>query len=239
MGLTPELLRGLNLPQFEDAETARRYIEDQAWPDGPICAHCGKQERVGALKGRQGIYWCGDCRTQFSVTVKTVFHRTHVPLHKWLQVTAVLEKTPAIVREIAEAVGVAYKTAWKMRRIIRPDIKYGNVTGPRSALCYPFISATAAKRPDHELLLMINDAVPRTIPEDRRADICQELAIAILIGDEDVANLKTAWMKMSRKVYALHPTIYAPLSLDAPIPGTDGLLRIETISNEDSIWNHI
>jgi hypothetical protein len=135
---------------------------------------------------------------------------------------------------------VTGKTAWRMRTIIRPDIKYGGMPkGRRHALCYPFIPATTAKRPDHELLLMINEAVPRTIPEDRRADICQELAVAILIGDEDVANLKTAWMKMFHKVYKLHPTLYAPLSLDAPIPGTDNLLRIETISNEDSIWNRV
>jgi transposase-like protein len=242
MGLTPELLRELDLPQFEDAETARRYLEEQAWPEGPVCAHCGEQESVKELKGystRPGCYLCRKCRGITTVTVKTCFHRTHVPLHKWLQVTAALEKTHAVVREIGEAIGVTYVTAWKMRQKIRPDIKYGKSTGRRSALCYPFLPDTSKTRPDHELLRMINEAVPRSIPEDRRADICQELAIAILIGDADAAQLETAWQPMFRKVYKQHPTLYAPLSLDVPIPGTDDLLRIETISNEDSIWNYV
>jgi transposase-like protein len=242
MGLTPELLRELDLPQFEDAETARRYIEGQAWPDGPVCAHCGKQERVYALKGRStrpGLYSCGDCRSHFTVTVKTTFHRTHVPLHKWLQVTAALEKTPAAVREIGDAIGVTYVTAWKMRQKIRPDIKYGKSTGRRQALCYPFIPALNTPRPEHELLMAINAAVPHDIPEDRRADICQELAIAILIGDVDAGSLATAWQPVFHKIYKMHPTLYAPLSLDAPIPGTDDLRLIDTLSTEDSIWNRV
>lgn len=240
MGLTPELLRELDLPQFEDAETARRYLEDQAWPDGPVCAHCGGQDRVAKAKGystRPGVYFCWTCRGQTTVTVKTVFHRTRVPLHQWLQVTAAIETMPCTIMEISEAIGVTYVTARRMRQIIRPDARYsGKTTGPRHALCYPFMPPTATRRPEHELLRMINEAVPHGVPEDRRADICQELAIAILIGEADTANLQVEWMKMYHKVYAMHPTIYAPLSLDAPVLGTENLRLIDTLSNEDSIW---
>jgi transposase-like protein len=104
MGLTPELLRELDLPQFEDAESARRYLEEQAWPEGPVCSHCGEMERVGLLKGystRPGAYFCSKCRSQFTVTVKTVFQSTKIPLHKWLQVTAAVERTPCTIRESA------------------------------------------------------------------------------------------------------------------------------------------
>lgn len=243
MGLTPELLRELDLPQFEDAETARRYLEGQAWPEGPVCAHCGEQERVTELRGystRPGCYVCNACRGQFTITVKTVFHRTRVPLHQWLQVTAAVEKVPCTINEIGDAIGVSYLTARRMRKIIRPDIRFGGMTsGRRTALCYPFMPETAKPRSDHELLRLINDAVPRSIPEDRRADICQELAIAVLIGDADAANLSTAWRPLFHKVYAQHPTIYGPLSLDAPIPGTEDLRLIDTISNEDSLWSKV
>lgn len=243
MGLTPELLRELDLPQFEDAETARRYLEEQAWPDGPVCAHCGEQERVKALNGhstRPGCYLCNRCRGITTVTVKTCFHRTHVPLHKWLQVTAAVEKVPCSVREIGEAIGVTYVTAYKMRRKIRPDLKYGgHSSGRRQALCYPFLPQMTRRLPEHELLRLINDAVPREIPEDRRADICQELAIAVLIGDVETTGLANAWQPMFHKVYKQHPTVWAPLSLDAPIPGTDDLRLIDTLSTEDSIWNRI
>jgi transposase-like protein len=243
MGLTPELLRELDLPQFEDAETARRYLESQSWPEGPVCAHCGEQERVTELKGystRPGCYVCRKCRGQFTVTVKTVFHRTHVPLHKWLQVTAAVEKMHCCIEEIGAAIDVSYRTAWRMRRIIRPDIKYGGrATGRRQALCYPFLPETSKPLPEHELLRLINEAVPRGIPEDRRADICQELAIAVLIGEVETPDLATSWQPMFHKVYAQHPTLYAPLSLDAPIPGTEDLRLIDTLSTEDSIWNKV
>lgn len=241
MRLTPELLRELDLPQFEDSETARRYLEEQAWPDGAVCAHCGAQDNV-ELKGlstRPGLYSCRKCRGHFTVTLKTVFHGTHVPLHRWLQVTAALEKTTATVREIGNAIGTTYVTAWRMRKIIRPDIKYGGrSTGRRDALCYPFMPVTKRHIPDHELLRLINDAVPRNIPEDRRADICQELAIAVLIGDVDTANLSASWEPMFHKVYKMHPTKWAPLSLDAPMGDTD-LRLLDTLSEEDSIWNRI
>src|SRR5688572_2658454 len=104
MGLTPELLLSLDLPQFEDAETARRYLEVQAWPEGPVCAHCGSQRSYDLRKYRAGLYSCADCRGQFTVTVKTVFHRTKVPLHRWLQVTAAVEKMPCTVEEIGDAI---------------------------------------------------------------------------------------------------------------------------------------
>src|SRR3546814_3244681 len=33
---------------------------------------------------RPGLYQCGECRKQFTVTVGTVFERSKVPLTKWL-----------------------------------------------------------------------------------------------------------------------------------------------------------
>ena len=35
-------------------------------------------------KPRKGLYQCAGCRKQFSVTVKTIFEDSHIPLHKWL-----------------------------------------------------------------------------------------------------------------------------------------------------------
>lgn len=241
MGLTPELLRELDLPQFEDSETARRYLESQAWPDGTVCAHCGEMERIKELGGystRPGCYLCGKCRNVTTITVKTCFHRTRVPLHRWLQVTAAVEKVPCTIEEIVGAIGVTYTTARRMRLMIRPDIKFGGRTsGPRLSLCYPFMPAVSKPRPEHELLMMINEAVPRGIPEDRRADICQELALAILIGDVETANLEKAWQAMFKKVYKMHPADFGPISLDAPIPGTDDLRLLDILSEEDGLWS--
>jgi transposase-like protein len=245
MGLTPELLLELDLPQFEDAETARRYLEGQAWPEGPVCPHCNSVDRSYKLNGsrsRGGLYSCADCRSRgraghYTVTVKTAFHSTRVPLHHWLIITAALNKTPTTMREISCAIGVTGKTAWRMRSIIRPDLLRKNRGNCRDQFLYPFLT-TYRQTPEHELLRAISAAVPQEIPHDRRADICQELAVSILTGDIETSDLPVAFNKAFHKVYKLHPTMWGPLSLDAPMPGTDDLFRIDTISEDHNIWDH-
>ena len=69
-------------------EAALAYLEAVLWPDGPACPHCGATDRIYELKGkstRPGVRKCGHCRKPFTVTVGTVFERSHVPLHKWVQ----------------------------------------------------------------------------------------------------------------------------------------------------------
>ncbi|MFO1069804.1 MAG: IS1595 family transposase [Geminicoccaceae bacterium] len=58
------------------------------WPNGPVCPHCGGTDRIYDLRGkstRPGVRKCGHCKKPFTVTVGTVFERSHIPLHKWVQ----------------------------------------------------------------------------------------------------------------------------------------------------------
>lgn len=247
MGLTPELLRELDLPQFEDAVTARRYLEEQAWPEGPVCPFCNSVDRSYRISGartRDGLYSCADCRSRgkcghYTVTVKTAFHSTRVPLHKWLLLTAAVERTPSTCHEIGSALDITYKTAWRMRGIIRPDLLRKNGAKFERQFLYPFLTAYR-ETPEHEMLRAISAAVPSNIPHDRRADICQELAVAMLIGEAEAKTLKTDWVKQFHKVYKMHPTIYAPVSLDAPLGGSEGddtRTRLEMLSEDYNIWD--
>lgn len=243
-GLTPDLLRELDLPQFEDAVTARRYLEEQAWPEGPVCPHCNSVNRSYKINGartRDGLYSCADCRSRgtaghYTVTVKTAFHNTRIPLHQWLIVTAALNKTPATMREISDAIGVTGKTAWRMRSIIRPDLLRKNKGLADRRFLYPFLT-TYRQTPEHEMLRNISAAVPMEIHHDRRADICQELALAILVGDIEARELNTVWKKKFGEVYKLHPTMFGPLSLDAPLGGDlDDLKLLDLIPDEGGDW---
>src|ERR1700694_5511982 len=79
-----------NLPQaiFTDETTAREWLESHLWPDGPVCPHCGSdRDRITGLHRqaqRPGVYQCNACREQFTITVKTVFEKSKIPLSKWL-----------------------------------------------------------------------------------------------------------------------------------------------------------
>src|SRR5688500_4856268 len=76
--------------RYTNEEAARKHLESIRWPDGPVCPHCGGVERNSKLSGkshRPGLYFCGDCRQQFTVTIGTVFEDSKIPLHKWLYAT--------------------------------------------------------------------------------------------------------------------------------------------------------
>jgi transposase-like protein len=76
----------LQNPIFTDEIKAREALEAARWPDGPVCPHCGCMGKIGAVKGqshRPGLYYCGDCKKPFTVTVGTVFERSKIPLTKW------------------------------------------------------------------------------------------------------------------------------------------------------------
>ncbi|MGH9437819.1 MAG: IS1595 family transposase [Terriglobia bacterium] len=114
----------LDAPRFHNEEAARKHLEAMRWPHGPECPHCGGTERNVALKGkshRPGLYFCGDCRKQFTVTVGTVFERSKIPLHKWVLATHLLcaSKKGMSSHQLHRMLGVTYKTAWFMTHRIR------------------------------------------------------------------------------------------------------------------------
>src|SRR5690348_10365081 len=130
-------------PQFRDEDAAREHIEKMRWPDGVVCPHCGLigkaykltpknaepyYDKKGKLrKPRKGLWKCGGCRKQFSVTVKSIFEDSHIPLHKWLYAIHLLCASKKGMsayqfhRMTATFYGekVSYRTAWFMFHRIR------------------------------------------------------------------------------------------------------------------------
>ena len=87
--------------EYSSDEKARAFLESKLWPNGAICPHCkndgqtkpnSKLEPKAGSKSavRKGVYFCGACREQFTVTVGTIFEGSHVPLGKWLMAVFIL-----------------------------------------------------------------------------------------------------------------------------------------------------
>jgi transposase-like protein len=119
-------MTALNAPHFHDDDKAREYLESVRWPDGPVCPHCGVIGNHYQLEGkahRKGLYKCCEpkCRKQFSVTVGTVFERSHIPLSKWLAAAYLLcsSKKGMSAHQLHRTLGVTYKTAWFLAHRIR------------------------------------------------------------------------------------------------------------------------
>ena len=113
-------------PRFTDPDKAREYLEEQRWPDGRVCPHCGNadQTKISGLKGnahRSGLYQCNECREQFTVTVGSVMERSKIPLNKWLMAMHLLgsSKKGMSAHQIHRMLGITYQSAWFLCHRIR------------------------------------------------------------------------------------------------------------------------
>lgn len=104
---------------FPTEEAARQYIEAYRWPNGTVCPICQETKRITPKKG--GYYRCLACMETFTVRTKTVFERSHVPLHKWLHAMYQLMTARKGVSslQLSKEIGVQQRTAWFMLHRIR------------------------------------------------------------------------------------------------------------------------
>jgi transposase-like protein len=123
--------------RFVNEDAAREHLEATRWPLGPVCPKCGgadRQSRIEpneAKKIRAGLLFCGHCRSQYTVTVGTVFEDSHLPLHKWVYAIHLMcaSKKGISSLQLSRVLGVSYKTAWFMSHRIRHAMEQEH-TGP-------------------------------------------------------------------------------------------------------------
>jgi transposase-like protein len=113
---------------FHDDEAARIHLEAQRWPDGAYCPHCGECSAVTLLGGKStkpGTYICKSCRTKFTVTVGTIFERSHIGLAKWMLAFRMMAagKKGVSAHQLHRSLGITYKSAWFMAHRIREAMK--------------------------------------------------------------------------------------------------------------------
>jgi transposase-like protein len=104
---------------FPNEEAARQYIEAHRWPTGTVCPICEEDKRITTRKG--GYYRCNACLETFTVRTKSIFERSHVPLHKWIHAMYQLMTARKGVSslQLSKEIGVQQRTAWFMLHRIR------------------------------------------------------------------------------------------------------------------------
>lgn len=109
--------------RFPDENACRSFFESIIWQNGRFCPHCNfkRSYRISGKSCRAGLYECGWCKRQFTVTTKTPLHSTKLCLWKWLLAMYYIVNSSKGVSSVflAKWIGVTQKTAWKLGHALR------------------------------------------------------------------------------------------------------------------------
>jgi len=105
--------------KFSTQEKCIKHLEKARWGDKVKCVYCGS-ENVNSLP-KELRHHCNGCRKSFSVTVGTIFHRTHIELQKWFLVMSLMlnARKGLSAYQIARDLGMRRPTVWSMMHRIR------------------------------------------------------------------------------------------------------------------------
>lgn len=108
------------MERYPTVESAIQYFEGVRWPDGRACAKCGCDEKLTAQK-KIGTYWCGHCRSYFTVFTKTPLERNKVDARKWLFAAYLMMTARKGISsvQLSKELQVKQATAWYMLHRLR------------------------------------------------------------------------------------------------------------------------
>lgn len=249
-------------PQFTDEDKAREFLEAMRWPDGAICPHCGlegeayrltprvkppveidyqtreeiKKQRI--RKPRKGLWKCAGCRKQFTVTVKTIFEDSHIPLHKWLYAIHLLcsAKKGMSAHQLMRNLGIgSYKSAWFLAHRIRyamtgelPEKLSGIVEADEA-----YIGGSISNRPKRERFSMA--LKPGVRAQDYPNTVRDKAAVFSIVqrgGKVYSRHIETVTAK------SLKAVIDDVVAADAHLMTDTGALRKKTSGRTHSLVNH-
>jgi transposase-like protein len=116
-------------------DQAREKLESIVWPTGPICPHCRARDchtKFVGKKHRAGVYKCGKCKEQFTVTVGTLLEGSHLPIRTWLMAFALMcsAKKGVSALQLQRQLGIgSYRSAWHLCHLIRHAMKQDPLKG--------------------------------------------------------------------------------------------------------------
>tara|TARA_B100000315_G_C14544155_1_gene572390 strand:+ start:106 stop:1047 length:942 start_codon:yes stop_codon:yes gene_type:complete len=111
-------------------DQARTILENIRWSNKITCPHCDSKHitRIQAKseKVRDGVFQCNGCRQQFSVSVGTIMHGSHITLRQWVQAfySICSHKKGVSALQLQRNLGLgSYRSAWHLSHRIRAAMK--------------------------------------------------------------------------------------------------------------------
>jgi transposase-like protein len=115
-----------SLVEGHGEDGCRLYLEQLRWPLGVECPRCSSDDVLWLERRRR--HNCRECRYQFRVTARTVFHDSHLSLPKWfLAVSLMLSAERGLSAfRLQRILGGSYKSAWFLEHRIRSAMAVGS-----------------------------------------------------------------------------------------------------------------
>lgn len=104
------------LKKYGTEEACRGALFKLRWPKGFRCPECGNSTYC-ELKSRK-LFQCHHCHHQTSLTARTIFEKTKLPLTIWFLALFLLtqSKTGLSALALSRHLGVSYNTAWLVKQ---------------------------------------------------------------------------------------------------------------------------
>src|SRR5581483_1736869 len=163
---------------FPDDDACLAHLFEVRYGSEPVCPKCGQINTFHKL-AKMPAYTC-NCGHHIHPMVDTPFHRSRTPLQKWFFAMFLFTTTRngVAAKEIQRQMGVTYKTAWRMARLIREYMGWVDGDAPLGGPGGPIVEAdevflggksTMAERTKSKTIVFCmaergGDVVTRVIP---------------------------------------------------------------------------
>ena len=120
---------GLNefLKQYGEENQCLDALFKWRWPHGFRCPHCGHDQCCQLTL--RNLRQCNRCRRQTSVTARTIFDSTKLPLTAWFLAIYLLSQDRQEVSAVTlhRHLGISYNAAWRMKRKLKQAMADNNL----------------------------------------------------------------------------------------------------------------
>jgi len=106
--------------QFPTDDACLEFLFKARYPDGVFCPKCDKVTKHYKRTGMK-FYACEFCGMGVAPTSGTIFHKSDTPLRSWFHAIFIMTstKTGISAKQLERELGVTYKTAWRMFKLVR------------------------------------------------------------------------------------------------------------------------
>ena len=105
---------------FPNEQAAIDHLAKILWQNGVVCPYC-EGDNVKERKNRKNFYHCNVCNKDFTIRTGTIFHRSHIPLHKWMYAMYLIltDRHGISSLELSKKLKISQTWAWFLEQRIR------------------------------------------------------------------------------------------------------------------------